>query len=174
MLMLMLWSGLKMLSAGDGSKDEYSNHAHTAYESGALKALTQLGRSGQRAADALPAGLPSTVLLPLLAGMVAAFGLTPDRLPLDDLTYVLQLFSAIYEGRTETHLHGSMCLSRLSALSLPQHTVGLWLNVCFQTYRLKWQVLYDLDQNRALNAQWHKGRQMLTHSHCALSPVRAA
>ena len=126
-MLLMPRSGLKMLCAGDGSKDEYSNHAHTAYESGALKALAQLGRSGQRAADALPSGLPSTVLLPLLAGMVAAFGLTPDRLPLEDLNHVLQLFSAIYEGRTGVHLHGSMCLSRISALSLPLHTTGLWL-----------------------------------------------
>ncbi|CAK0783823.1 hypothetical protein CVIRNUC_007023 [Coccomyxa viridis] len=102
---LMAWAVLAALTSsiyeGDGSKDEYSNHAHTAYESGALKALAQLGRSGQRAADALPSGLPSTVLLPLLAGMVAAFGLTPDRLPLEDLNHVLQLFSAIYEGQPE-------------------------------------------------------------------------
>ena len=104
-----------MLCAGDGFNDEYSNHAHMAYESGVLKALSQLGRNGQRAADALSAGLPSTVLLPLLAGMVAAFGLTPDRLPLEDLNHVLQLFSAIYEGMTEFYLHGSICLSWTSA-----------------------------------------------------------
>ena len=126
MLMLMPWSKLRMLCAGDGSKDEYSNHAHTAYESGALKALAQLGSSGQWAADALPAGLPSTVLIPLLAGMVAAFGLTPDRLPLEDLNHVLQLFSAIYEGMPDLYyVHGSVCLSQISALSLPQHRDGL-------------------------------------------------
>ena len=88
------------MCAGDDLKDEYTHHVYIAYESGALKALSQLGRSGHQAADALPAGLASTVLLPLLAGMVAAFGLTPDRLPLVDLNHVLQLFSAIYEGQT--------------------------------------------------------------------------
>ena len=106
-----------ILCAGDGSQDEYSNHAHTAYESGALAALSRLGHScRQWAADALPPGLASTVLLPLLAGMVAAFGLTPNRLPLEDLHHVLQLFSAIYEGKIKVHLHGSVCLGWTGAL----------------------------------------------------------
>ena len=85
--------------AGEGAKPEYSGHAEVAYEQGALRALAQLGQSGQQIADSALAGLHSTILVPLLAGMVAAFGMSPASLPQEDLSHVLQLFTAIYEGR---------------------------------------------------------------------------
>ena len=86
-------------SAGEGPKDTYSGHAQVAYEAGALKALAQLGQSARQAGDAVASGLHGTVMMPLLAGMVAAFGLTPDRVPLEDLGHILQNFTGIYEGQ---------------------------------------------------------------------------
>lgn len=74
-------------------------HAQVAYKAGALQALAQLGQSMRQAGDAVASGLHGTVMMPLLAGMVAAFGLTPDRVPLEDLGHILQIFTAIYEGQ---------------------------------------------------------------------------
>ena len=88
-----------LLSAGDGSRLEYSGHAQVAYEHGALRALAQLGQRGQQVADAALSGLHSAILMPLLAGMVAAFGMSPMSLPQEDLSHMLRLFSAVYEGR---------------------------------------------------------------------------
>ena len=70
-----------------------------AYENGALEALAQVGKSGQQVADAALLGVHSTVLMPLLSGMVAAFGLTPSTLQMEDLSHILRLFTAIYEGQ---------------------------------------------------------------------------
>ena len=84
--------------AGEGSKLEYSGHAQVAYDSGALEALAQVGKSGQQVVDAALLGVHSTVLMPLLSGMVAAFGLTPSTLQMEDLSHILRLFTAIYEG----------------------------------------------------------------------------
>ena len=85
------------LSAGEGL--EYSGHAQVAYEHGVLRALAQLGQSGQQVADAALSGLHSAILMPLLAGIVAAFGMSPMSLPQEDLSHMLRLFSAVYEGR---------------------------------------------------------------------------
>ncbi len=85
-------------AAGEGPKDAYSGHAQVAYEAGALKALAQLGQSARLAGDTGTSTLNGNVMMPLLAGMVAAFGLTPDSLPLEDLGHVLQIFAAIYGG----------------------------------------------------------------------------
>ena len=82
---------------------EYSGHAQVAYEHGALRVLTQLGQSGQQVADAAMSGLHSTILMPLLSGMVAAFGMSPTSLPQEDLSHMLQLFWAVYEGESPDH-----------------------------------------------------------------------
>ena len=88
------------LYAGEGAKVEYSGHAQVAYEHGALRVLAQLGQSGQQVADAAMSGLHSTILMPLLAGMVAAFGMSPTSLPQEDLGHMLQLFWTVYEGES--------------------------------------------------------------------------
>ena len=86
-------------SVGEGSRLEYSGHAQVAYEHGALRALAKIGQSGQHIADAAVSGLHSAIPMPLLAGMVASFGMSPMSLPQEDLSNMLRLFSVVYEGR---------------------------------------------------------------------------
>lgn len=116
--------------AGEGSKDGYSGHAQVACESGALRALAQLGRGGRAAADTAIPGLHSTVLMPLLAGMVAAFGLTPNNVPVEDLGHILQLFSAIYEG---TISRTSCSIQPLHPLSFLAVQLLFWQESLIQT-----------------------------------------
>lgn len=103
--------------AGEGSKLEYSGHAQVAYENGALEALADLGKSSQQVVDAALLGVHSTVLMPLLSGMVAAFGLTPSTLQMEDLSHILRLFAAIYEGeKLDLHIW-SWCFLRVPSFA---------------------------------------------------------
>jgi hypothetical protein len=78
---------------------DYRGHAHVAAKQGALRCLAI---SAQQLCGQAGNGAMSTlyrrVLLEVLSAVVGAFGLSPARLPQDDLDAVLDIWKIIFEG----------------------------------------------------------------------------